>query len=234
MSVRPLDRSAKRELLRGTPLFAVLKPAELDHLVGFALERRFAKGRTIIEHGSEGSSMLVLATGRARVTAAAPNGKEVTLSILGPGMTVGEMGLLDGKPRSATVSAMDDCLTLVIERRDFLPFLHENGDLALRLLGVLCDRLRQTNQALEEIALMDLPSRLARLLLKLGQQYGVTGPQGLSIRLKLTQTDLSALVAATRESVNRQMRSWEEDGVLREEDGYLLIRAPAVLRTIAE
>ncbi|HEY5300456.1 MAG TPA: Crp/Fnr family transcriptional regulator [Acetobacteraceae bacterium] len=234
MNVRPLDRSAKRELLRGTPLFAVLKPAELDHLVGFTLERRFARGSTIMEYGSEGSNMLVLATGRARVTANAPNGKEVTLSILGPGMTVGEMGLLDGQPRSATVSAMDDCLTLVIERRDFLPFLHGNGDLALRLLGVLCERLRGTNQALENIALMDLPSRLARLLIKLGQEYGVAGPRGLTIRLKLTQTDLSTFVAATRESVNRQMRAWEEEGLLREEDGYLMIRAPEALQAIAE
>ncbi len=81
---------------------------------------------------------------------------------------------------------------------------------------------------------MDLPSRLARLLIKLGQQYGIAGPHGLTIRLKLTQTDLSSFVAATRESVNRQMRAWEEEGLLHEEDGYLVIRALEALQAIAE
>jgi len=234
MTLRPLDRHAKRELLRGAPLFAVLQPAELEQLVGIVSEHRFARGTTIIERGREGSSIFVLATGRARATAVSAGGREVTLSIVEPGMTFGELSLLDGQPRSATVAAMDDCLTLVIERRDFLPFLRAHADLALRLLGVLCERLRQTSLALEEIALMDLPARLARLLIKLAQQYGVAGPRGLRIRLKLTQTDLSTLVAATRESVNKQLRSWREDGLLDEEEGYLVIRGLETLRAIAE
>lgn len=234
MTLRPLDRHAKRELLRGTPLFALLQPAELDQLVGIVAERRFLKGSTIIERGREGSSLLVLATGRVRLTATSASGREITLSILEPGTTFGELSLLDGKPRSATVAAMDNCLTLVIERRDFLPFLRANADLALRLLDVLCGRLRHTSLALEEIALMDLPARLARLLIKLAQQYGVAGPHGVRIRLKLTQTDLSTLIAATRESVNKQIRSWREDGLLDEEAGYLVIRRLPALQAIAD
>jgi CRP/FNR family transcriptional regulator, cyclic AMP receptor protein len=234
MAIRPLDRLAKRELLRGTPLFAVLQPAELDQLVGIVAERRFAKGTAIIEHGREGSSMMVLASGRVRVTATSASGREMTLSILEAGMTFGELSLLDGKPRSATVVAMDDCLALVLERRDVLPLLRSNADLVLRLLGVLCGRLRHTNLALEEIALMDLPTRLARLLLKLGQQYGAAGPNGVRIGLKLTQTDLSTLVAATRESVNKQLRSWREDGLLGEEAGHLVLRRPHTLQAIAD
>ncbi len=234
MAVRPLDRNAKRELLRGVPLLAVLQPAELDQLVGMVTERRFAKGTTIIEGGSEGSGMMVLATGRVRVTATSAAGREVTLAILDRGRTFGELSMLDGKTRSASVTAMDDCLTLVIERRDFLPLLRANPDLVLRLLGVLCERLRDTNRALEEIALLDLPAQLARLLIKLGQDYGVTEPGGIRLRLKLTQTDLSTLVAATRESVNKQLRSWREEGLLDDESGYLLIRSPRALRALAD
>lgn len=234
MAIRPLSRHAKRELLRGSQLFSVLQLSELDQLVRIVTERRFRKGTTIIERGREGSDMLVLASGRARVTATSASGREVTIAILEPGMTFGELSLLDGEPRSATVTAMDDCLTLAIERRDFLPLLRSNADLVLRLLGVFCGRLRQTSLALEEIALMDLPARLARLLLKLGQQYGVASKDGIRIRLKLTQTDLSTLVAATRESVNKQLRSWREDGLLKEEAGYLVIRGLQTLQAIAD
>jgi len=233
MGLRPLDRFAKRELLRGTPLFAILQPAELEEMLGFVTERRVEKGTAIMERGDAGSSMMVLATGRARVTASSADGREVTFAILEPGMTFGELSLLDGKPRSATVSAMDDCLILVVERRDFLRVLRSNADLVLRMLALLCERIRSTDIALEEIALMDFPSRLARLLLKLGRQYGEASPHGLRIRMKLSQTDLSTLVAATRESVNKQLRAWREAGIMDEEGGYLLIRDVTLLQAIA-
>ncbi|MGA9865404.1 MAG: Crp/Fnr family transcriptional regulator [Acetobacteraceae bacterium] len=233
MGLRPLDRFAKRELLRGTTLFAILQPTELEELLGFVTERRVEKGTAIMERGDAGSSMMVLATGRARVTAASTEGREVTFAILEPGMTFGELSLLDGKPRSATVSAMDDCLILVVERRDFLRFLRGNAELALRMLALLCERLRDTDIALEEIALMDFPSRLARLVLKLAHQYGESSPRGQRIRMKLSQTDLSTLVAATRESVNKQLRVWRDAGIIDEEGGYLVIRDVALLRAVA-
>ncbi len=233
MSLRPLDRFAKRELLRGTPLFSILQPPELEEILGFVTERRVEKGTAIMERGEDGSSMMALATGRARVTASSSEGREVTFAILEPGMTFGELSLLDGKPRSATVSAMDDCLVLVVERRDFLRFLRGNADLALRLLALLCERLRNTDIALEEIALMDFPSRLARLVLKLGHQYGEPSSRGLRIRMKLSQTDLSTLVAATRESVNKQLRAWRDAGIMYEEGGYLFIREMTLLQAIA-
>lgn len=233
MALRPLDRFAKRELLRGTPLFSILQPSELDDMLGFVTERRVEKGTAIVERGDEGSSMMVLANGRARVTAASAEGREVTFAILETGSMLGELSLIDGKPRSATVSAMEDCLLLVVERRDFLRFLRGNADLALRMLGLLCERLRNTDIALEEIALMAFPSRLARLVLKLGNQYGEASPRGLRIRMKLSQTDLSTLVAATRESVNKQLRAWRDAGIVEEEAGYLLIREEAMLKAIA-
>ena len=234
MAFRPLDRFAKRELLRGTPLFAALHPPELDQMLGFVTERRFPKGTAIMERGEGGSSMMVLATGRARVIASSAEGKEVTFAILEPGMTFGELSLLDGKARSATVSAMEDCLALVMERRDFLPLIRGNPDLALRLLALLGERLRYTDLALEELALLSFPTRLAKLLLKLGHQYGESTGRGLRIRLKLSQTDLSTLVAATRESVNKQLRAWRDDGIMDEEGGYLFIREVTRLRAITD
>lgn len=233
MTLKLLDRDQKRELLRGTGLFAKLRAAELEHMLGFVTERRFDKGAVIVERGEDGSGMMVLAAGRARVTACSAEGREVTFAILEPGMTFGEMSLLDGKPRSATVSAMQECLVLVVERRDFLAVLRADADVALRLMELLCERLRNTSITLEEIALLDFPSRLARLLLKLAHQYGQAGPRGVRILLRISQTDLGTLVGSTRESVNKQLKIWREAGITDEEDGYLLIRGMALLHAVA-
>jgi CRP-like cAMP-binding protein len=230
--LRPLDRAAKRELLRSAKLFSALRPAELDELLGFVSERRYPRSATVMQRGDEGGSMMVLASGRLRISAISSDGKEVTLSLVGPGGVVGEIALLDGKPRSADVTAMEDCLVLVVERRDFLPFLRRNEDMTLRLIALLCERLRNTDLALEEIALLDLPARLARLLTKLAQEYGVATPEGTRIRLKLSQKDLSALIATTRESVNKQLRQWRDDGILDEDGGNIIIRKREALQAL--
>jgi CRP-like cAMP-binding protein len=225
----PLDRATKQQSLDKSWLFSVLHQAERERLVDSVAERQFRKGETLLERGRLGSNMMILVSGRARVSATSAEGKEVTLMILEPGMTLGELGLLDGKPRSADVIAMTNCLVLLLERRDFLPLLTQNPDLALRLMGVLCDRLRTTSLTLEEVALTDIPTRLASLLLKLSAQYGLDGGRGRRIQLRLSQGDLSSLIAATRESVNKQLRSWREQGILDEEDGHIVLRQPDAL-----
>jgi CRP-like cAMP-binding protein len=104
--------------------------------------------------------------------------------------------------------------------------------LTLRLLTVLCEKVRRTSMALEEIALFDLPERLARVLLKLAEDYGRPGPAGTRIDLKLSQRDLSNLVAASRESVNKQLRAWREDGIVELDGGFIVLRRPAGLQAL--
>ena len=123
-------------------------------------------------------------------------------------------------------------MLLVVDRRYFLPFLRHKEDLCLRLLAVLCSRLRRTSTALEEIALFDLPVRLARVLLKLAEDYGRPGSTGTRIDLKLSQRDLSNLVAASRESVNKLLRTWRENGTVELEDGFIVLRRPVGLRAL--
>ena len=228
----PLDRATKRASLSQSWLFAVLHPSERERLVDCATERQFRKGEPLLERGRPGSNMMILVSGRARVTATSAEGKEVTLMILETGMTLGELALLDGKPRSADVVAMNSCLVLLLERRDFLPVLTQNPDLALRLMAILCDRLRTTSLALEEVALTDIPTRLASLLLKLSTRYGSDGGLGRRIQVRLSQGDLSSLIAATRESVNKQLRAWREQGILDEEDGHIVLRQPDALQAL--
>lgn len=229
-----LDRDARRAALLTSPLFQAMKPAELDEILKFASERRYRRGQMILQRGDEGSSLMAVLRGRVRISFFSGEGKEVTLNVIEPGEIFGEMALLDGLPRSADATAVADTLLLVVERRHFLPFLRQNDDLYLRLLAVLCDRLRQTSMALEDLALFDLPVRLARILLKLAEDYGRPGTAGTRIDMKISQRDLSNLVASSRESVNKQLRQWRESGAVAIEDGLIVLRQPAELKRLID
>lgn len=224
----------KRDALMTSPFFAHMKPAELDELIASSTERRAARGALIFSKGDPGSFMMAVLTGHVRVGSISLEGREVTLNVIGPGEIVGEIALLDGKPRSADAVAAEDTTMMVIERQHFLPFLVRHEGLVERMLVVLCDRLRKTSTALEEIALFDLSARLARLLVKLGEDYGRPVAGTVRISLKLSQRDLSTLVASSRESVNKQLRVWRDGGLLDMDGGHLVLRNVEALRRLFE
>lgn len=232
--VAKLDHDARRTALRCSPLFQAMRPGELDDILSFAIDRRVRRGQVIFQKGDSGSSMMAVLRGRVRISAVSAEGKEITLNVINPGEVFGEIALVDGKPRSADATATEDTHLLVVERRHFLPFLTRNQDLALRLLGVLCERLRQTSMALEHIALLELPARLALVLLKLAGSYGRLSASGTRIELKLSQRDLSTLVASSRESVNKQLGAWREDGVIAMDDGFIVLRRREELEALVE
>lgn len=229
-----LGHEARRAALTGSPLFAAMTPAELDAILVMATELGYRRGQTIFQKDDAGTAMMAVLTGRVRISTLSADGKEVTLNVINPGEVFGEIALLDGKPRSADATAIEESHVLVLERRDFLPYVLNNQDLTARLLAILCERLRQTSVALEDIALFDLPVRLARVLLKLGDDYGRQTDAGLRIDLKLSQRDLSNLVAATRESVNKQLRAWRETGLVVLDGGYLVLPRPVGLRRLID
>ena len=228
------QRDVKRTALRNSPLFQAMQPEELDTILGFATERRVLKGQMIVQKGDEGSSMMAVLSGRVRISAVNAEGKEITLNVINQGEVFGEIALLDGQPRSADAYAIEDTSLLVVERRHFMPFLASNQTLATRLLAVLCERLRSTSLALEQIALFDLEARLARLILKLAADYGRPSADGTRIEMKLSQRDISNLVASSRESVNKQLGHWRDSGVLAFESGYIVVRRSADLQALVE
>ncbi len=233
MAALRIDAQMKRDALLASAFFRAMGPEEVDTILGFATERRFAKGANVFSKGAPGTSMMAVLVGRIRIGNISPEGKEVTLNVIGPGEIFGEIALLDGKPRSADAVAIEDTTVLVVERRHFLPFVLSNHVMAERLLVVLCDRLRRTSNALEEIALLDLPARLARLLSKLAEDYGRAAPGGgVRIGLKLSQRDLSNLVASSRESVNKQLRIWRDAGVVDQVEGHLVLLRPTALQAL--
>lgn len=229
-----LDRDTRRAALLAAPVFQVMEAAELDTILALAAERAVRRGQTIFLKGDEGSSMMAVLRGRVRIGVTTVEGKEVTLNVIDTGGVFGEMALLDGKPRSADAVAVEDTLLLVVERRHFLPFVAANQDLALRLLADLCGKLRRTSMALEDVALFELPERLARVLLKLAEDYGRRTTQGVRIEFKLSQKDLSNLVASSRESVNKKLAEWRDSGTVDRDGGYIVLREPDALRLLLD
>jgi CRP-like cAMP-binding protein len=227
-----MSEGAKRDVLAATPIFASLSTAELTGLAKLAVERRVRRDAAVVRRGDADSSLMILVAGRLRAGSMSAEGREVTLGVMQAGDVVGEIALLDGQPRSLDVTAMTDSTLLVVKRRDFLPFLSARPELMLRLMGLLCDRLRRASKAFEDVALAPLSARLARLLLDLADEHGAPCSSGIRIRLRLSQRDMSAQVAATRERVNKQLRQWHEAGVLGEQGGHLVVQRPAELRAL--
>ncbi len=221
--MKPPDPSARRAALARVPMFQSLQPADIDNILARASVRRIERGEVVLRRGDPNTGMLVIMSGRVRISTVSEDGKEITLRVLGAGEVVGEMSLIDGEPCSADVTAHEDCAMLLIERGPFLALLRDNSELALRLMSFLTHRLRRANAALEDMALLDLPTRLGRLLVRLAADYGVKVRTGTRIEVRLSQKDLSTLVGASREKVNRQIRQWEEEGVLTKDSGRLVI-----------
>jgi len=143
------------------------------------------------------------------------------------------MALLDGGERSTAVTTMVEAVLLTIQHGDFLPLLQESASLCLRLMQVLCGRLREANRSLEELATLSLSVRLGRLLIRLGANYGTRVGAELRLGVRLSQKDLGTLIGASREKVNRQIRLWEEAGALMQDRGYLIICKPQILAASA-
>ena len=229
--LQPID---KRQALAGHFLFRHLSAADLEGLLAHTRVQRHKAGAVIFRQGDPGQGLLAVLSGRVKITSPSASGKEIVLNMINPGEVFGEIALLDGKPRSADAVAIDPCELLVIDRRDFVPFLEARPALCIRLLGVLCERLRRTSEQVQDLLFLDLRARLAKTLLKLAEAHGQTAPAGREISLKLSQRELGNLIGRSRESVNKQLREWQEANLIRFHAGRMVIRDPAALERQSE
>ena len=140
----------------------------------------------------------------------------------------GEIALLDGQPRTADASAMSDCELVVIERRDFVPFLHDHPEVMLKLIEILCSRLRRTSEQVEDVTFLNLPTRLAKTLLQLTAGGEASARKG---KVTITQREISDIIGRSRESTNKQLRAWSKRGWIKlERGGASVDRARAIIR----
>ncbi len=205
--------SDRRRIFEGHALFGKLPQADLDALLLHARVERYAAGRVIFTKGSPGRSMMAILKGSVRISTPSPAGPAIVLTILSPGEVFGEIALLDGADRTADATAITDCELLVLDHRDFVPFLERRADLCLLFLRLLCQRLRRTDQQVQEAMFGRLEGRIAMALVRLAQDAPPASSRGITLRI--TQQELAGMVGAARESVNKQLQVWQKEGVLR-------------------
>ena len=222
-----------RRLLGECVLFRGLAADDRHSLVARARVKNYGAGDTIFLMGSVGDSMMAVLTGNIRISVPSPDGKEIVLTIVQPGEFFGEIALLDGKERTADAKAMTPCCLAILERRDVIAFLERYPALWLRVIEVLCDRLRRTDQHIAEVALLELPVRLAKALLRMATVKKGAG-SGSSPQVQLSQRELGNIVGATRESVNKCLREWQRSGVVRIEESLITIADKEALQELAE
>jgi CRP/FNR family transcriptional regulator, cyclic AMP receptor protein len=222
------------EALAQVPLFTGLPPNELARLGALMRARRYRRGEVIFLEGDVGTSLCVIALGQVKIVLSGADGREVVLNVYGPGDFFGEFALLDGEPRSADAIAQEGCLLYWLTREDFLAFLEAHPRAASTLLAVLSRRLRHTTRVVQDATFRDVPARLARVVLDLATTRGRSAGDGVVVDGRFTQTDLAAMVGASRETVNKALRAFERGGLLRHERGAITIMRPERLRERAD
>jgi len=223
---------AGRMALQRSPLFRGLAPATLERVVGLATQRHFQPGEIIFSQGDPGDALYAVVAGRVRISAGNADGREMSLNIMEPGDTFGEIALLDGGSRTATATASEPCELVAIRREHFVGLLEREPRVALELLKLCGERLRWTSGLVEDAAFLDVPSRLAKRLLSLGELHGERGKAGLAVRI--SQEDLATFLGVTRQVVNQHLQGWKARGWVELGRGSVTVRDEAALRRASD
>ena len=227
----------KNELLKGVDLFSALDDAQLDTLASMIIEKGYKKGEIILMEDDDSSqSLFIIAKGEVKVVLTAGDGREAILASLKEGDFCGEMSLLDGEPRSATVRAVEDSRLLTIRREDFLAAMRKQPDLALTLLGEMSRRLRKSNRQISSLALMRVYGRVAAALLQLMEERGIRtkakdGRSIIVVKDRPTQQFIADMSGTTRETVSRVLNFFQKKGYIVIDGKDLLILQEEELKT---
>jgi len=206
------------------PFFSSLDPQHREAVALHARSRSCQRGEVVVYEGEPGESVFAIRRGTLKVSMSDGLGRVTTLGIMGPGEIFGELALLDGQPRSATVTAMTNAKLLTLDREAFYQLLESSPRAGIAVLGVLAQRIRRLSERSESSGGTRISRRLARQIVLLAESHGLPTPDGrLRIGVKLTQQDLAELVGATRESVNKHLMAWEEERLLVREAGHIVI-----------
>jgi CRP/FNR family transcriptional regulator/CRP/FNR family cyclic AMP-dependent transcriptional regulator len=225
-------RMDRVEFLRHVPLFTELSDSELQAIAPDLVRQAYHQGDTIFYQGDVGQTLYIVESGQIRVYVQSEDGQETSVNVCGPGDLFGEFAVIDGLPRSASAVSMEDSVLLSLHRDHFYKHLRSFPQLALSFMKTLSVRLRYNTRQVDSLAALNVPARLARKLLELGQNHGVIEPDGVHIHLALTQSDLASLIGATRESINKALGSFRKQGYIRQQRGQIVIVDPEALRDL--
>ena len=210
-----------KAFLRRVPLLQSLNEIQLDQLAAASVRKNFPKGRTIVSEGEPSQSLYILLSGRAKVQRSDSEGKEVILAILGSGEFFGEMSLIDDAPRSASVITLESCDFMAINKDSFKSMLLQSPEICMQIMRGLVRRLREADQKIETLALLDVYGRVARVLLDFSENIGGE----MVVKSKLPRQEIAKMIGASREMVSRVMKGLEIDGyIVPMSEGRLVLR----------
>ena len=210
--------------LSAIPFFGGLEPAALERLAASMRSRRFRRGEVIFHIGDPGDALFVIVSGEVKISLPSETGDEAILATLRPGDVFGELALLDGAPRSASATAISATETVVLPRDRFRELIATEAGVRDALLASIAGELRRLTRHVEELHFLDITGRLAARLVRLAEEGGIPMDDGaIRLRTNLTQADLASMVGCTRQSVNKLLGQFTDDGLLRlERDGIVV------------
>lgn len=216
-----------QDLLRLHPFFASLTESDARTLMTRTRTKRVPAGRTVFRKDEPGDGLYGILAGRVAFTIDSPEGKELTLNVLGTGEFFGEIALLDGKGRSATAVARDACELLFIGRSEFLSFFSERPQSMMTIVELLCERVRLATDYIADAAFLGLSRRLAKQLLLLLERTPSPGAA-----LNISHAELASMLGVSREHVSRQLSFWSDKGILDQGRGRLVVLDRAALARV--
>jgi len=210
-----------------------LSDEEMTSLSEVVVDNEIKKKQPVYLAGDSSENLYFLKKGRVKITRTDESGKEFTLTLLEPGEIFGELGLFDDSPRETTAMALEDSVICMMKRSDFEKYAANKPELSFKLNKLMGFRLRQIENRIEDLLFRDVPSRLARLLLRLVDQHTRKTKNGVRIDIKLSQQELANLIGATREMTSTVLNSFKKDGLINVISKYIHIMDRKRLELIA-
>jgi len=209
-----MDAQHKSAFLKQQGFLQDLPDDEIEQLSKNARVQAFEPDETIFLKGEKTTGMMAVVSGSVHIGSVSEDGKQLILNTIRAGEIFGEIGVLDEGSRTADAVAVEVTELLTIDRQSFLGVLRRNPDFSINLISVLCDRIRRTSEQAEDLALLDLGKRLAKKLVSLGANARKDSDAGGEIVIRMTQKDLGSMMGTSRESINKQLRVWEDEGLI--------------------
>jgi CRP/FNR family transcriptional regulator len=221
--------SSAVESLGQAPLFSHLPANSLARLANQSWVRRYPAGQVLMSEGDPGESLLVLETGQVKVSRFTSSGQEVVLAAVEAPQSIGELALLDGARRSATITAQTPVQVRIVPRAAFLDLLRTEPAAMMAVLTAMATMVRATNDRLADVVALDVPGRVAKWLLTRAAARGERRAQGIAVSFELSQRELASELGTTRVSVNKALKTFEALGALSQGDNELILLKPDLL-----
>lgn len=225
-----MQRTTSGQFLKNVRVFSDLSDSDLDVLQSIVVERSYRKGEVIFHAGDSGSTLFILKSGAVKISICDCKGTEDILKILSTGDFFGEMSMLDGQHRSATVTAMEKCSALMVQREHFIDFIKQHPQIILSLLALMSRRLRKTDEKIANLRFADAYGKVARAILDISDERGVRKGNGIEFNLKLSRQELADLVGVTRETATRILVEFQQNGCIKVEGKNISILNEGTLR----